>query len=119
MNHAKFHKMELHERLKKARLRAGIASVADAAEALGVPYPTYAGHENGTSGFRRQSAIKYARRFGVSLDWLLMEKGPMVIGSNPHRDEYVTLYDKAPEDVREAVLTLLRPYGKPSKTPKP
>jgi transcriptional regulator with XRE-family HTH domain len=110
--------MELHERLKKARKHAGYASVRDAAEALNVPYPTYAGHENGSSGFRRQSATKYARRFGVSLDWLLDEKGPMT-NANPDRDEYAALYDRAPEDVRQAVLTILRSYGKPSKIPKP
>lgn len=110
--------MELHERLKKARKHAGYASVREAAEALNVPYPTYAGHENGSSGFRRQSATKYARRFGVSLDWLLDEKGPMT-SLNPDRDEFYALLERAPDDVRKAVLTLLRPHGKPSKTPKP
>lgn len=109
--------MELHERLKKARqLKYG--SISDAAKALGIPYPTYAGHENGTSGFRRKSATLYARRFGVSLDWLLDEKGSMTGGSTPERDEYFALFESAPEEVREAVLTLLRSYGKTVKTPK-
>jgi len=110
--------MELHERLKRARQHAGYESVRDAAEALGIPYPTYIAHENGTSGFRRQSASHYARRFGVSLDWLLDGKGPMA-GPSPDREEYAALFEQAPEDVRRAVLTLLRASGKPAKTPKP
>lgn len=110
--------MELHERLKLARQHAGYESVRDAAEALGVPYPTYIAHENGSYGFRRQSAVRYARRFGVSLDWLLEGKGPMT-GSTPDRDEYAALYEQAPDDVKRAVLTLLRASGKPAKTPKP
>lgn len=111
--------MELHERLTAAR-KLKYDSVTEAAQALEVPYATYAGHENGTSGFRRQSAIRYARRFGVSLDWLLDEKGPMTRGSSPDRDEYSALYDAAPDDVRQAVLTILRSaVGKPVKGPKP
>ena len=65
------------ERLTVARKHAGFASAAEAAEALGVPYPTYAGHENGSSGFRSKSGEVYARRFRVSFDWLMNGKGPM------------------------------------------
>ncbi len=48
--------MELHERLVAARKQAGFDSAADAAAALGVPYGTYAGHENGSSGFKTKKA---------------------------------------------------------------
>lgn len=70
--------MELHERLTAARIHAKYASAADAARALGVPYPTYAGHENGSSGFRARSGEKYARRFKVRFEWLMNERGPMI-----------------------------------------
>lgn len=65
---------EIGERLKIARKAAGFTSASDAATALGVKYPTYAGHENGSRGVVR-AAEKYARRFHVSLDWLLRGVG--------------------------------------------
>lgn len=64
---------EIGERLRQAREAAGYASAAAAARALGVPYPTYAGHENGSRGLRGNLET-YARRFGVSTDWLLTER---------------------------------------------
>lgn len=67
----------LADRLVIARKHAGFASAAEAAVALGVPYPTYAGHENGSSGFRAKSGELYARRFRVSFDWLMNGKGHM------------------------------------------
>jgi DNA-binding XRE family transcriptional regulator len=66
---------EMHERLTFARECAGYATQKDAAAALGMPSSTYAAHENGQDGFRLESAIKYARKFKVSLDWLLIGKG--------------------------------------------
>lgn len=67
----------LDERLMIARKHAGFASAAEAAVALGVAYPTYAGHENGSSGFRAKTGEIYARRFRVSFDWLMTGRGPM------------------------------------------
>lgn len=66
---------KMHERLEEARIKAGYNTVTEAAEALSVKYPTYAGHENGTTGLRLEPAIKYARKFKVSLDWLVTGKG--------------------------------------------
>jgi phage repressor protein C with HTH and peptisase S24 domain len=63
--------MHIHERLALARTRAGFTSAAAAAESLGVNRYTYSQHENGTRGFKREAAAQYARRFGVSLTWLL------------------------------------------------
>ncbi|RWO22844.1 helix-turn-helix transcriptional regulator [Mesorhizobium sp.] len=63
------------QRLKEARINAGFKSVADAAKSLSVPYQTYAAHENGNRTFDNESAAKYARRYKVSLDWLLTGRG--------------------------------------------
>lgn len=63
------------ERLKSARIEAGYESAAAAARAMGTPAPTYSGHENGTTDMPRKAAIRYARFYGVSLDWLLTGSG--------------------------------------------
>lgn len=75
--------MELHERLTAARIAAGFASATDAAAALGVVYSTYAGHENGSSGFRAATGEKYARKFKVRFEWLMREIGPMKADAEP------------------------------------
>ncbi|HEV7415803.1 MAG TPA: S24 family peptidase [Tianweitania sediminis] len=66
-------------RLRAARQAAGYSSAVAAANELGIPYPTVAGHENGSRGLGR-SALDYARRYSVSLDWLLngVGEGPQV-----------------------------------------
>ncbi|MCG6203670.1 XRE family transcriptional regulator [Rhodopseudomonas sp. HC1] len=66
---------EPFERLQQARKEAGFADAADAAEALGIPLPTYFAHENGSRGLSR-SGKRYADFFKVSLDWLVGGKGP-------------------------------------------
>lgn len=68
---------DVSERLVIARESAGYATAADAARALGVALPTYYSHENGTSGLRVSVAEKYAKKFKVSLDWLLTGRGEM------------------------------------------
>lgn len=65
--------MKPHERLAEARKSAGYETAQDAAEALGVKYPTYAAHENGSRQFA-QSAALYAKRFKTTIDWLLLGK---------------------------------------------
>lgn len=62
--------MEIHERLREAREKRGIERPA-AAKALGVPYSTYASHENGSRGFMKEDAIRYASFYGVTLEYLL------------------------------------------------
>lgn len=61
---------EIHERLKLARERRGYASAKEAASAMSVSYPTYAGHENGSRGIKRQDIVRYAIFFGVTPNWL-------------------------------------------------
>jgi SOS-response transcriptional repressor LexA len=67
------------ERLKRARQDAGFRYAADAARALGIPYPTYAGHENGSRKFEADEASVYARKFKVSVEWLLTGKAGNVL----------------------------------------
>lgn len=63
-----------NERLKEARINAAYPTAAAAARALGKSEATYSAHENGTRGFGSAVALTYARKFGVSLDWLLAGK---------------------------------------------
>ncbi|WP_063292053.1 XRE family transcriptional regulator [Pseudovibrio sp. Ad5] len=66
---------ELKDRLKIAREKAGFASAADAADALGIKVPTYTHHENGTRKPKADAIERYARFFGVTPTWLLFGKG--------------------------------------------
>jgi len=65
---------EPYERLQQARKAAGYDDASEAARALGIPEPTYLGHENGSRGFRAR-APEYAKRFGVALEWLMTGRG--------------------------------------------
>ncbi len=67
--------MEINDRLRLARERRGFPSAADAAKAIGVPYGTYSGHENGTRGISRDRILEYAEKFRVSAEWLLTGHG--------------------------------------------
>jgi phage repressor protein C with HTH and peptisase S24 domain len=67
----------ISERLRQARQDAGFADAVEAAASLGIKYPTYVAHENGSRGFGRTKAELYARKFKVSLEWLLTGKGQM------------------------------------------
>lgn len=58
-------------RLRRARENAGYESPTAAAAAFGWPYPTYAGHENGSRGMRPDALLRYAKAFRVSPAWLL------------------------------------------------
>lgn len=71
-------RLEIGGRLAKARRHAGYETVAEAARSLGVKYPTYASHENGSAGVRHPVAERYSRKFKVSLEWLLTGRGDMV-----------------------------------------
>ena len=62
---------EIGSRLKTARHAAGFSSVNDAAAALGISYPTYAAHENGTRGINRRALERYSKYFDVTIDWLI------------------------------------------------
>lgn len=63
---------EKHERLRKAREKAGYASARSAAEAMGAAVATYSQHENGTRGFPIKTAERYAAFFKVPVEWLTL-----------------------------------------------
>jgi transcriptional regulator with XRE-family HTH domain len=63
-------------RLKAARQRI-FRSAAQAAESLGMNASTVRAHENGQNGVNVLDLERYARRYGVSADWLLAGKGEM------------------------------------------
>ncbi|MBP0438444.1 hypothetical protein [Tianweitania sediminis] len=110
--------MELHERLVAARKHAGFSSASDAAAALGVPYPTYAGHENGSSGFRADKGEIYARKFKVRFEWLMRGAGPMVDLATKYR-EVLTTFDSLPPDLQESYADVLRKLAEPFRQPEP
>lgn len=94
---------EAYERLKWAREQR-FESAAEAARALGIEYPTYAGHENGSRGFNKE-ATKYAKKFGVSLLWLMSGQGSPKPGM---ASEVQEIFDQIPPDRRPVALRLLK-----------
>ena len=73
----------ISDRLREAR-KVHFKRAVEAAESLGVPYQTYAAHENGNRAFDIEGAILYARRFKVSIDWLLTGAGRGPGGTDSH-----------------------------------
>ena len=87
---------EIGSRLKTARHAAGFSSANDAAAALGISYPTYAAHENGTRGINRRALERYSKYFNVTVDWLI--GGGNDTGADPYKrkiDEKLNFIMKA------------------------
>lgn len=102
--------MEIHERLRHARELRGFPSAAEAARAIGVPYGTYSGHENGSRGITRENVTEYAKKFRVSPHWMLTGDGtprpqtvPIVglAGANPDGS---ILYNEAQGEIGDAPM---------------
>jgi len=66
---------DIAKRLRQARKNADVGSAKAAAKSMGIEYSTYIGHENGSRKFDHDAATLYAKRFKVSLDWLLTGRG--------------------------------------------
>jgi transcriptional regulator with XRE-family HTH domain len=76
------------QRLKSARQRV-FRSAAQAAEGLGMNASTVRAHENGQNGVNIFDLERYARRYGVSIDWLAAGKGEMdVTDSAPSQADH-------------------------------
>lgn len=62
---------DIHTRLRDARIRAGFRSARAAAIRYNWPKSTYSQHERGARKISAEIAEEYARKLGVSLDWLM------------------------------------------------
>lgn len=68
---------DVGDRLRQARIKAGIPSAAAAARKLGVKSSTYSSHENGQTEPGREEVRIYARAFKASAAWILTGDGPV------------------------------------------
>jgi len=82
-----------NERLKKARIEAGFETAQAAADKFGWKIESYRHHENGTGGreVSKKMAPKYAKKYGVNLEWLLYGQGEMKRSVKP---EGIPVYGK-------------------------
>ena len=90
------------ERLIRARQAHGrYRTATEAARALGIPPPTYLAHENGSRGFSKEDAARYARFYRVSVEWLYRGYGPQKPGGqHPLLETYEEL---PPTEQRELI----------------
>lgn len=93
------------ERLKWARERAGLDNATAAAHKFGWNENTYRSHENGTRGFKKKTADKYARAFKVPVAWLLVGEGALTPPIDP---ELITLWANITPEQQKFVRQLLR-----------
>lgn len=70
---------DMADRLREARKKAGYPTPDAAADSMGVNRATYAQHENGIRGYSRH-ALRYARKFRTTPEWLLYGRGPQDSG---------------------------------------
>jgi transcriptional regulator with XRE-family HTH domain len=114
---------DTHERLRWARMRwqesRGIKpSASAAAESLGVKIGTYSAYERSPDSSKHipldhQKAIQFARKFGVSWEWLLTGDGrPEDIKLTPSEREVIDALREAPEArqaaAADAIIKLLK-----------
>lgn len=73
-------------RLKAVREQRGFETARDAARYYSWPVDAYASHENGNRGIPPDAAVRYARAFHFSLDWLYRGHTQNVAGieATPH-----------------------------------
>jgi transcriptional regulator with XRE-family HTH domain len=115
---------KLSDRLRSARISAGFETAAQAADAMGVTYPTYVAHENGNRGPGRELLSKYAKRFKVTTDWLLDGKGDGPVKGrsasptetsikNPVgiRDLDLQLFNRAADETDELIMEFGEPVS--------
>lgn len=94
---------DIHDRIRQAR-EAKFSTAKEAAEALGVGYPNYAAHENGTRSPSHPAIAQYARRFGVTTDWLITGKN-LGFGESAVQSAIRAIFEVTPRDV----LTKIEP----------
>ena len=62
-------------RLKEARQKAGFRGAKTAADFFQWPVEKYKAHDDGRNGFGTADARKYAKAYGVSVEWLVLGTG--------------------------------------------
>jgi DNA-binding XRE family transcriptional regulator len=102
---------EIAARLTFAREKLGIER-AEAAAAFGMAYSTYAAHENGTTGFKTQEAVKYCRKFKMSLDWLILGRGKGPGETDELLDELLDFWAKLTPEQKENVHNTARIFAR-------
>jgi transcriptional regulator with XRE-family HTH domain len=105
----------LAERLKEARKNAGYNSASAAAEALGVKYPTYAAHENGTRIPKAIELALYAKRFHVSQAFLLDGRDGSLNQPAPHQRLQTSTLHIDPDILYDVILRLNQELVKQKK----
>lgn len=66
-----------HDRLRKARIAAGLKGPNEAAQRFGWPVNTYKSNENGNAPFSFKKAKDYAEAYGVRAEWIYDGRPPM------------------------------------------
>lgn len=110
-----------NDRLRKARAKAGFQTPREAADRFAWPYGTYKSHENGMRGLRRETAVKYAKAFKVSLTWLLTGQGsPQDDALSPDERALLEKYRMLDEQGQKAAYAvtdaLVKSLDKPKKS---
>ncbi len=98
--------MDMHDRLRSARIHAGYGKASDASRAFGWNRNTYASNENGNRAFGREAAEKYAKAYKVSLEWLLTGKGEMTAPAG-ETAEIVNIWSRIADKDRAAARAML------------
>lgn len=93
-------------RLRQAREARGFPDAKAAAKFFGWIYDTYAQHENGNRGIRRDVAERYGKAYGVSPAWLLTGEGAR-IATVPARSRRPQPQPGLRQDERERLDRLL------------
>lgn len=94
--------LSIAARLKQARIAANFETASAAADAMGVPVASYTQHENGSRGFKRDRAEKYARRFRTSVEWLIFGRGAAAL---PDPDPTEVELEQMLREAIDAVVT--------------
>lgn len=97
-------------RLRQAREARGFATAAAACNFFGWVYDTYAQHENGNRGLRRDVAKRYGVAYGVTAGWLLTGEGVRAIQKQPARkSQWPTRSHDGDMEWLKRLLTTLTP----------
>ena len=96
------------DRLRIAREKAGYETATDAAAALGISRSTYIGHENGARGYRADSAATYAKKFKVSVEWLLYGTGDGPIYDRSEIEQAADIFRSLTPAKRAEALGILK-----------